>query len=410
MKIGFPSLTNTDIAELTEWRRNLHRHPELSGEEERTAATVVAMLREARPDRIVGKIGGHGVAAIYDSGKPGRRVLLRCELDGLPIQDLADIPYRSNVPGKGHQCGHDGHMAMVAAIARLLGRKRPEKGAAILMFQPSEEDGSGARKVVEDAAFAELKPDFAFAIHNMPGVPFGQVQIVDGPVCCASSGIMLKLVGRTAHASQPETGVSPMAAIARLMPELSAMSSPVGTSTSDPDFTLITVTHVDMGAPAFGVAPGEANLFATLRSLTDDGIAALIDKVEALARTVTQENGLKLEIGYTDVFVTCQNDPDAASIVRDALDRIGVVHGPGALPFRGSEDFGYFGRGAKMALMLLGSGETLPALHNPDFDFPDDLIPVGSQIYAAILQTVETLDWGIQYRADAAPRMSQEME
>ncbi|TJV96623.1 MAG: amidohydrolase [Mesorhizobium sp.] len=392
MRNDFPSLTNTDFAELTEWRRNLHRHPELSGEEERTAATVVAMLRETLPDRIVTKIGGYGVAAIYDSGKPGRRVLLRCELDGLPIEDIADIPYRSNVPGKGHQCGHDGHMAMIAAMARLLGRKRPEKGAVILMFQPAEENGSGARKVVEDAVFAELKPDFAFAIHNMPGIPFGQVRIVDGPVCCASSGVMLELVGRTAHASQPETGVSPMSAIARLMPEFAAMSSPIGTSTSNPDFALVTVTHADMGAPVFGVAPGEAKLFATLRSLTDNGMAALIDKVEALARTVTQENGLKLEIGYTDIFVTCHNHPDAASIVRTALDRIGVVHGPGMLPLRGSEDFGYFGRGAKMALMLLGSGETLPALHNPDFDFPDDLIPVGSQIYAAILQAVEAID------------------
>ncbi|MER8748011.1 amidohydrolase [Mesorhizobium sp. M1050] len=385
MKVDLPSLTNADIKKLTEWRRNLHRHPELSGEEERTAATVAAMLRETGPNSILTKIGGHGVAAIYDSGKPGPRVLLRCELDGLPIEDIADIPYRSTVSGKGHQCGHDGHMAMIAAMARLLGRKHPQRGAVILMFQPAEEDGSGARKVVEDAAFAELKPDFAFAIHNMPGVPFGQVRIVDGPVCCASRGIMLKLTGRTAHASQPETGVSPMPAISRLMPELSAMSSPGGTSTSDPEFTLVTITHTDMGAPAFGVAPGEANLFATLRSLTDEGMTALIEKVEALARKVAQENELKLEIRYTDVFVTCRNDTVATSIVCDALDRIGVAHGPGTLPLRGSEDFGYFGRGAKIALMMLGSGEDLPALHNPDYDFPDDLIPIGARIYASIV-------------------------
>ncbi|MDR6759203.1 amidohydrolase [Mycoplana sp. BE70] len=394
MNIELSSLTNADFVELTAWRRNLHRHPELSGEEERTAATVAAMLRETGPDRIVTGIGGHGVAAIYDSGKPGPRVLLRCELDGLPIEDLADIPHRSTVPGKGHQCGHDGHMAMIAAMARLLGRKHPEKGAVILMFQPAEEDGSGARKVVEDAAFAELKPDFAFAIHNMPGLPFGEVHIVDGPVCCASRGIMLKLTGRTAHASQPETGISPMPAIARLMPELSATSSPVGTSTSDPDFTLVTITHVDMGAPAFGVAPGAANLFATLRSLTDEGMAALVEKVEELALEVAQENGLQLEIGYTDVFVTCRNDAGATSIVRDALDRIGIIHGPGTLPLRGSEDFGYFGRGAKMALMMLGSGEDLPALHNPDFDFPDDLIPIGARIYAAILDAIQTESLG----------------
>mgnify|MGYP002716933722 CR=1 FL=1 len=210
-------LTNSDIAELTAWRRDLHRHPELSGHEERTAATVAAMLRDTGPDRIVTGLGGHGVAAVYDSGRPGPRVLLRCELDGLPIDDLAKIPHRSTIPGQGHQCGHDGHMAMIAAMARLLGRKRPPHGAVILMFQPAEEDGSGAQKVVSDPCFADLAPDHAFAIHNMPGVPFGHVQIVDGPVCCASRGMMLRLTGRTAHASQPETGVSPMAAIAALM-------------------------------------------------------------------------------------------------------------------------------------------------------------------------------------------------
>lgn len=391
MKPEFPSLTNADIVELAEWRRDIHRRPELSGEEEGTAATVAAMLRLTDPEAVITRIGGHGVAAIYDSGTPGPRVLLRCELDGLPIEDLADIPHRSTIAGKGHQCGHDGHMAMIAAMARLLGRKRPQSGAVILMFQPAEEDGSGARKVVDDLAFAELKPDFAFAIHNMPGIPFGEVHIVDGPICCASRGLILKLTGRTAHASQPETGISPMPAIARLMPELAAMSSPVGTSTSDPDFTLVTITHVDMGAPAFGVAPGAANLFATLRSLTDEGMEGLVARAEALARKVAQENGLALDIGYTDIFVTCRNDAEAASIVRNALDEIGILHGPGTLPMRGSEDFGYFGRGAKMALMLLGSGEDLPALHNPDFDFPDDLIPVGARIYTAILQAIAGL-------------------
>src|SRR5690606_11394473 len=123
----------------------------------------------------------------------------------------------------------------------------------------------------------------------------------------------LKLTGRTAHASQPETGISPTAAIARLMTELTAMSSAAGTSTSDPDFRLVTITHVDMGAPAFGVAPGEANLFATLRSLTDIGMTALVGKTEALARALAQGHGLKLEIDYTDIFATCNNDADAAS-------------------------------------------------------------------------------------------------
>ena len=383
----FTRLTNSDIAELTEWRRDLHRHPELSGHESRTAATVAAMLRDTGPDRIVTGLGGHGVAAVYDSGRPGPRVLLRCELDGLPIEDLADVPHRSTIPGQGHQCGHDGHMAMLAAMARLLGRQRPPRGAVILMFQPAEEDGSGAQKVVGDPGFADLAPDFAFAIHNMPGIPRGHVAIVDGPVCCASRGMMLTLTGRTAHASMPETGVSPMAALARLMVDLTALGSPPGTPTGAPDYTLVTITHSEMGAPAFGVAPGKARLFATLRSLTDARMSDLVRTAETLARKLAEAEGLRLEIGYRDIFVTCENDPGAAAIVRAALDDLGVPHGPGDLPMRASEDFGRFGRGASAALLMLGVGD-MPALHNPDYDFPDELIPQGAAILAAILTRI----------------------
>lgn len=382
-----PRLGNADIAELTEWRRDLHRHPELSGEEERTAATVTAMLRDTAPDAIVSGLGGHGVAALYDSGIPGPRVLLRCELDGLPIADLSDSAHRSTIAGKGHQCGHDGHMAILAAMARLLGRARPAKGSVVLMFQPAEEDGSGANLVVNDPAFAPLQPDYAFAIHNMPGVPFGQVAVIAGPACCASRGVKFRLTGRTAHASQPETGISPMVAVSKLMPALTALANG-SVATSNPDFTLVTITHAEMGAPAFGVSPGEAQVFATLRALTDAKMEALVAAAETLAREIAAAERLALEIAYDDIFVTCDNDPEAVAIVTRALDAIFVPHGPFSLPLRGSEDFGSFGRAASMALMMLGAGEDSRALHNPDFDFPDELIAKGAEIYMSILREI----------------------
>lgn len=385
-------LGNADMVELTAWRRVLHARPELSGHEAQTAATVLAMLRDTGPDRILTGLGGQGVAAIYDSGQPGPRVLLRCELDGLPIQDLADVAHRSTVPGRGHQCGHDGHMAILAGMARLLGRRRPARGAVILMFQPAEETGAGALQVVTDPAFAAVAPDYAFALHNMPGMPLGHVAIAEGPVACASRGVTLALSGRTAHASQPETGLSPMAALSRLMPALSALGSPVGTPTSAPDYTLVTVTHALMGAPAFGVAPGEARLFATLRTLTDAGMTRLVGTVETLARDIASAEGLGLEIGYSDVFVTCRNDAGAVALVRQALEDLRLPHGPGILPMRASEDFGQFGHGAKAALFLLGAGRDVPDLHNPDYDFPDALIGLGVTIYGAILGQILPAD------------------
>lgn len=381
------ALSQADVTELTQWRRAIHQLPDLSGQEARTAATVVQMLDTTTPDRIVSGLGGHGVAALYDSGVAGPRVLLRCELDGLPIHDLGAVPHRSQIDGKGHQCGHDGHMAIMAAMARLLGRQRPQRGSVVLMFQPAEEDGSGANLVVSDPAFADLVPDYAFAIHNLPGQPLGHVAVIDGPTSCASRGMKLTLTGKTAHASEPATGVSPMQAVAQLMPALTALA-PNSLETADPEFSLVTVTHAAMGAPSFGVAPGEAHIYATLRTLTDEKMAGLVDRAEALARSVAAEQGLGLDISYEDVFVTSNNNPEATDIVRTALDHLAISHGRGPLPFRASEDFGHFGRVSKMCLFMLGAGEQQPALHNPDYDFPDDLIAKGAEIFSGILDQV----------------------
>ena len=371
------ALSDDDIAELTAWRRDLHRQPELSGEEVQTAATVAAMLRATAPDRIVTGLGGHGVAALYDSGVPGPRVLFRSELDGLPIEDLGEVPHRFMVPGQGHLCGHDGHSAILAGMARMLGRRGPDRGSVVLMFQPAEENGSGAARLVGDPAFAQFRPDYAFAIHNLPGIPLGEVGIVDGPTTCASRGMILRLNGRTAHASMPETGLSPAQAVATLLPELAALGTQ-DAATADPDFALVTVTHARLGAPAFGVAPGDAEVHATLRALTDARMARLVADAESLAHEVTSREGLRLEISYDDIFVACRNDPDATGIVRRALGALGVKHGPYMLPLRGSEDFGGFGADAKLALFFLGSGLDRPAPHNPDYDFPDDLIGIGT--------------------------------
>ncbi|TDE33925.1 amidohydrolase [Antarcticimicrobium sediminis] len=383
---SYPRLGNADIAELTDWRRELHRHPEVSGEEAETAQRVQAVLQATGPDRIVTGLGGHGVAAVYEGSAPGPRVLLRCELDALPIEEHTKAAYRSTVPGKGHLCGHDGHMAMLAATARLLGRSRPARGSVVLMFQPAEEDGSGAAKVIGDPGFAALQPDFAFAIHNMPGMPLGRVALTPGPSACASRGMRLRLIGKTAHASQPETGLSPMPVLSKLMPALTALGQ--GGPLDDPGFALATVTHARLGAPAFGIAPGEAELFVTLRSLTDGRMEQLVSEAEALVQEAAAAAGLEADITYEDVFVTTTSDADAVAIASRALDHLGIPHGRDPLPMRPSEDFGRFGAGAELAFLLLGAGEGRPALHNPDYDFPDELIPTGAAIFTAIVDEI----------------------
>ena len=376
-------LTAGDVAELTEWRHELHRTPELSGQEAETALKVEAFLAETNADRIVTCIGGHGVAAVYEGAAPGPTVMFRAELDGLPINEISVAPYRSTVPGKGHLCGHDGHMATLAALARGLGRKRPARGRAVMLFQPAEENGAGAAAVLADPKFHGLVPDYAFALHNLPGLPLGHVALDQGPVNCASRGIRIALTGKTAHASTPEHGISPMAAVAALMPALTALG--LGGPLTEA-FALVTVTHARMGEPAFGIAPGHAEVWATLRTLTDAGMERLCAQAENLARGAAREACLGITITYQDVFTHCENDPEAVTCLRRALDAERVPHDRGNLPMRASEDFGRFGANARSAMFFLGAGETHPSLHNPDYDYPDDLIAIGARVFMRTLR------------------------
>ncbi|PAP93867.1 amidohydrolase [Mesorhizobium wenxiniae] len=372
------TLTNRDIVELIAWRRKLHQNPEISNEEEETAKEVVDFLADTGPHKVLTGLGGHGVAAIYESGKAGPTVMFRSELDALPIYELSGVDHASLVPGKSHMCGHDGHTAILAALGRQLGREKPARGRVVLMFQPAEETGNGAAGVVADPRFGEIAPDFAFSLHNLPGVPFGEVRLKTGVVNCASRGMRIVLEGKTAHSSMPETGVSPMMAISQLMPALPALGS--GTFADD-NFSMLTVTHAAMGEAVFGIAPGHAEVWATLRTRRDERMANLCAAAESLVTQIASQHGLSTWWDYQEIFVASVNAPDAVEHLRRALDEEGVVHGEEALPMRASEDFGLFGHSASSAMFFLGAGERHPALHNPDYDFPDDLIPIGSKIF-----------------------------
>ena len=370
-------LTNQDVIELTTWRQKLHAMPEVSSEETATAAEVIAFLAGTAPDRVISGLGGTGVAAIFDGTQDGPTVLFRCELDALPIEEISDLPHRSRLPGKGHMCGHDGHMATVAALGRGFARERPERGRIVLLFQPAEETGSGAAAVIADPRFEEITPDYAFSLHNMPGLPFGHVWLKDGIANCASRGLKIVLTGMTAHASAPETGTSPMQAISDLMPALTALS---GGSLDGGDFVLATVTHAVLGEEAFGIAPGHAEIWVTLRTMTDGQMQALTDAAERLVRQAAEAGGLCTEMSYHDIFGHCDNHPQATEILRAALEAEGVSHEPGDT-FRASEDFGRFGAVSKSAMFFIGAGKDHPAVHNPNYDFPDDLIPLGARVF-----------------------------
>ena len=373
------SQSNADTIELTALRRALHQHPELSGEERETALAVVNELRNWPPDETLTGLGGHGVAAIYDSGHPGPTVMIRAELDALPIHETSALPHASQTPGKGHLCGHDGHTAILLGLARILSRGRPAMGRAVLLFQPAEENGAGAAAVIADPRFERIAPDWGLSLHNMPGVPLGRAWLAPGIANCASVGLKILLEGATAHASTPETGRAPTTALARLIDALHDLAP--GGATKD-SFRLATVTHLRMGEPAFGIAPGAGELWVTLRTLTDDALAMLLEQVQALATTEAETGGLSVRFEQHDPFTACFNHPEATEILARALDATGIAHDAGDQPMRASEDFGRFGTaGAKSAMLFLGAGLDQPALHSQTYDFPDDLIPVGLSVF-----------------------------
>lgn len=374
-------LTNTDIVELTEFRHRLHRHPELSGQEEWTAARVVQALAPLGPSRIITGLGGHGVAAIWEAAKAGPTVMFRAELDALPIEELSQAAHRSTRPGQAHLCGHDGHTTILTGLARLIARHPPARGRIVLLFQPAEEDGSGAAAVLADPRFAEIRPDWAFALHNMPGVPLGRAVITPGPANCASEGLRIAFQGRTAHASMPETGISPAPALATLIP--AALAAGTGGAVV-PGFRLVSICHARMGEPAFGITPGEGELWLTLRTLLDDDMAALRDEVMGMAQDIAKQHGLTVDFTNHDRFAACTNDAAATEVITRSLQSLGVTLTCQGLPMRASEDFGRFGTQSRSAMFLLGAGETSPALHNPDYDFPDDLISLGARIFDRI--------------------------
>jgi amidohydrolase len=369
---------------MQELRHALHANPELSGEERLTAQRVEAFLREQAPDSLLTGLGGHGLAAVYNGRAPGPTLLLRAELDALPLSEENDLPHRSRIPEVAHLCGHDGHMAILAGLATVLGRERPARGRAVLLFQGAEETGAGARRILDDRRFASLDPDWAFALHNLPGEPLARVVVREGAFACGSSGAIVRLVGRAAHAAYPERARSPALALAELVQELSNLTR-LRMPTRWEGIALVTVIHARLGRVAFGMTPGEATIMATVRADREDVLQGLRHQVARLAEAAAGRHGLSCRLSWTDEFPVTVNDAEGVREILAAAADCGLKSGSQPEPFRWSEDFGWFTRGRRGALFGLGSGRDQPALHAPDYDFPDALLLPGIRLSARLI-------------------------
>jgi len=363
-------------------RRELHRHPELSGSEANTANRIARFFQPLRPDLVIRGLGGHGIAFVFAGSEPGPTVMLRAELDALPIQERRAVAHGSTADGRSHACGHDGHMAILAAVAEAVGAVRPRRGRVVFLFQPSEEDGCGAAAVIADQKFREIEPDFVFALHNLPGLPLGEVVVRAGSFCCASRGMVISLAGVTTHAAQPETGVSPTGAFCRIVELLEDLPTQLNLRG---EVAFATVVGARLGRDdAFGTTPGDARVVATLRSENDETLDRMAEQTSAAARRIAEGRGLSVDISWRDEFSATVNSAEAVEVVLRAADeqRVRLLDGP----CRWSEDFGRFTQRWKGAIFGLGAGEHVPDLHNPAYSFPDELIPMGTGLFVNIIR------------------------
>ena len=374
------TLSAENITYLTEVRQALHQRPEISGEEKQTAARIIQELKQAGADQIWENLGGYGVAAAFRGAQPGPTVLFRCELDALPITEQSTLSYCSEIDGKAHLCGHDGHMCIVLGVALGL-VERPTHGRVILLFQPAEETGFGAQAVINDPRWPEIRPDYAFAYHNVPGRPLAEIGVHVGTATCASRGMQIIFHGKSSHAAAPEDGVSPAAAMADLMLKIPRLGSG---NITDADFSLSTLTHARLGRPTFGVAPGEGELRVTLRSRTNERMDEMIATIQAMLDEIASP--LKTEIFWHDVFPAATNSLDATDIAKNAASARKLDIHEMQNPMKWSEDFGHIGLdGASATMLFLGAGIDQPQLHNPDYDFPDALLVVGAELLLEIV-------------------------
>lgn len=378
-----------NLPEIIELRKELHRNPELSDQEKHTASIIKKYISPFGPDRIVDNIGGYGIAFIFKGEHHGPSVMFRCELDALPINEINEFAYQSVKSGISHKCGHDGHMAIMCGLASVLGRKKPDKGRVILLFQPSEETGQGAMRVLEDPKFKQIRPDYIFALHNIPGYSKNSIIIKDGTFSSASIGLIIRLRGKTSHASEPENGVNPAFIMADTLKKCEKYFLPGANPGS---IKLITPIYCNLGEKAFGTNPGFAEMMFTIRGtqLQDFNYLKdyLLKTIDSSIEKASPPKAIHMEYEWAEEFPNTVNDTKCTEIVLESAVKSKFSTEILQSPFRWSEDFGHFLNFCPGAIFGLGAGKDQPALHNPDYDFPDDLIDTGIQMFYNIYKTV----------------------
>ncbi len=375
--------------ELMAVRRDLHANPEMGFQEVRTSGIVAGALSALGIEvhRGIGKTGVVGVikGQRTDSGK---MIGLRADMDALPIHEENATQYCSTVPGMMHACGHDGHTTILLGTAKYLMQNRNFNGTAILIFQPAEEGLGGAKAMVEDGLFERFPCDAIYALHNWPALPAGVIGINPGPMMAASDKFEITIQGHGGHGAHPYQTIDPIVVAANMV---TALQTIVSRNVHPLEAAVLSFGHIHAGAAtAASVIPGQAKLVGTVRTFSDEVQKVVEARMRALIESIAQGYGASAEFNYLRNYPATINTASCADFVADvATDLFGADRVVRNLtPSMGSEDFSFMLKKVPGAYFRLGQGgaEDGRFLHNPKFDFNDDVIPAGSATFAALVE------------------------
>lgn len=372
------------INKLKALRKELHQYPDLSGQEESTAKRIREFIGDHPNTSIISELGGTGLAVIYEYGA-GPVIMLRCELDALPIEEANTFTHISKRKGISHKCGHDGHMAVMAGMINWLKEQPFKEGKIILLFQPAEETGKGAFSVLNDFRFKDLSPDYVFAFHNIPGEPLHRVIVAETNFSTTVQSLAIGLTGAKSHASEPEKGNNPALAMAEIIQEFELLNQ---SDISIPDFAILTPVYTTMGTKDYGISAGDGELHYTVRTASDENMDKLKAHMINILQKVTKQHSLQYTTNWFDYFPATVNNELCNSIIKAAAKANNFPLQIQRYAFKFGEDFGWFSHHHKAAMFGIGAGVDCPALHKDNYDFPDEIIGSGLKMFGEIITQI----------------------
>ncbi|MFC5477950.1 M20 aminoacylase family protein [Massilia suwonensis] len=380
--------------ELEAIRRDLHAHPELCYEEHRTADVIAARLEDWGIPVVRG-LGGTGVVGIVKNGNSPRAIGLRADMDALPMQELNTFDHASRHPGKMHACGHDGHTAMLLGAAHYLSRHRNFDGTVYLIFQPAEEGGAGARRMMDDGLFDQFPMEAVYGMHNWPGLPAGSFGVIPGPMMASSNEFRVVVKGKGAHAAQPHRGIDPVMVAVQIA---QAWQTIISREKNPLETAVLSITQIHSGS-ATNVIPDEAVMIGTVRTFSTSVLDLVEQRMSEMANGIAAAYKASVDFGFKRNYPPLINHPEQTAFAVEAMRAVvGAANvNTEVEPTMGAEDFAFMLQEKPGCYVFIGNGEGEHRagghglgpcqLHNGSYDFNDQLLPIGASYWVRLVET-----------------------